>query len=359
MSHATRIASLIVACFAAAALSACGGGGGGGNSSTPSSPGTGVSPPPPPPISPPPPPPPPATAACPSLQSGVDLFPEANAASACTQGAVPLTESYAAGADHQFDLYRPTNLAGPFATVIWIHGGGWQSGSRANVEQARRLVCRGYAVASIDYRLSDVAPFPAQIHDVKAAIRYLRANASRLNLDPNRFATFGSSAGGHLSALAATSSGVAAMEDLAMGNPTVSSAVQAGVDWYGPIDFSQMDTQLLAQSCPPGSATHSSAASPESKLVGCTVAEASCAPSVRAANPVTYLGANSPPLLILHGTTDCTVPTAQSDILKRAQDDAGRCAIRRNVVGAGHGGNEWFSAPVQDAVAAFLDNVLR
>lgn len=289
----------------------------------------------------------------------MDIIPGAASAPNCAEATSPLTEAYASGADHLFDLYRPTSSAGPFRTVIWIHGGGWQSGSRADVNQARRLVCRGFAVASIDYRLSGTAAFPAQIHDVKSAIRYLRANAVRFNLDPDRFATFGSSAGGHLAALAATSAGVAALENLAWGNAGVSSAVQAAVVWYGPTDFSQMDAQLLAQGCAPGSANHSAAGSAESRLVGCTAGDASCSAAVSAANPITYVGANTPPIMILHGTMDCTVPMGQSDLLKSAMDGAGRCAIRRNLSGAGHGGPEWLTSPPQDAVAEFLDAILR
>jgi acetyl esterase/lipase len=243
--------------------------------------------------------------------------------------------------------------------VIWIHGGGWRNGDRLNAAQPSRLVCRGYAVASIDYRLSGDAQFPAQIYDVKAAIRYLRANAATLNLDGNRFAAFGSSAGGHLAALAATSIGVADLEDLSQGNATISSAVQAAISWYGPTNLSLMDSQLLAESCPSGSAVHSLAGSAESDLLGCTVGDAACAAAVDRASPITYVGADTPPMLILHGTTDCTVPRGQSDLLKSAMDSAGRCTIRRNVVGAGHGGIAWVSSPPQDAAAAFLDNVLR
>lgn len=288
----------------------------------------------------------------------MDIVPGTASAPNCAQATSPLTEAYASGADHLFDLYLPTSNAGPFRTVIWIHGGGWQSGSRADVNQARRLVCRGFAVASIDYRLSSTATFPAQIHDVKAAIRYLRANARRLNLNPDRFATFGSSAGGHLAALAATSAGVAALEDLSVGNASVSSSVQAAVDWYGPTDFSLMDAQLLAQGCAAGSAIHGAAGSAESRLAGCTVSDVSCSNVVRAANPITYVGSNTPPIMILHGTLDCTVPMGQSDLLKSAMDGAGRCAVRRNLLGAGHGGPEWLTSPPQDAVAEFLDTVL-
>jgi acetyl esterase/lipase len=225
------------------------------------------------------------------------------------------------------------------------------------VLQASRLVCKGYAVASIDYRLSGTAPFPAQIYDVKAAIRFLRANAQTYKLDPKRFATFGSSAGGHLAGLAATSGGIADLEDLTLGNSGVSSSVAAGVVWYGPTDIGQMDAELLAQGCP--SATHGLAGSAESDFLGCTVSSAACAPAIARANPITYVGASTPPIFLLHGTADCTVPNMQTTLLKQAIDAVGGCAIKRNVVGAGHGGAEWQSAPVQDTLAPFFDAVLK
>jgi len=297
-------------------------------------------------------------APCPSLQSGVDLVATTTAAPTCPDAtAAPVTLAYGSGADNKLDLRKPSTGTGPFPTVIWIHGGGWKGGSRTDVFQAYRLVCKGYAVASIDYRLSGTAPFPAQIYDVKAAIRFLRANAKTHNLDPQRFATFGSSAGGHLSALAATSAGVADLEDLTQGNAGVSSSVAAGIVWYGPTDIGQMDAQLLTQGCT--GATHGQAGSAESDFLGCTVSTPACAPAIKRANPITYVGATTPPLFMLHGTVDCIVPNMQTTQLKQAMDAAGRCALKRNVVGAGHGGPEWTSTPTQDTLAPFLDAVLK
>lgn len=298
------------------------------------------------------------TAACPAGLPSGDLVPGTSTAPSCADAtATPVTLAYASGSSNLLDLYRPSTGSGPFPTVIWIHGGGWRSGSRQNVEQARRLVCRGYAVASISYRLSTTAPFPAQIHDVKAAIRFLRANAASYGLDPQRFATFGSSAGGHLAALAATSSGVAELEDLSQGNAGLSSAVQAAINWYGPTDFAQMDSQLLAQGCSPGSASHSQPDSAESQLLGCTVGTAGCVSAVQRASPITYVSASTPPMLILHGSADCVVPAAQSTLLSSAIQGASGCVLQRRVVGAGHGGTQWLSTPVQDTAAAFLDAV--
>lgn len=258
---------------------------------------------------------------------------------------------------HRLDLYRPQG-PGPFRLVIWIHGGGWMSGDENNVNQAIGLACSGFAVASIDYRLSDEAIFPAQIQDVKSAVRFLRANAASYQLDPGRFAAFGSSAGGHLAALLGTSGGVPAFEDAALGNAGVSSAVQAVVDWYGPTDFARMDSQLSAQGCP-GQGHHSAADSAESLVLGCQVGTAACAAANAAASPMTYVDANDPPFLVIHGTADCTVPRAQSADLAGSLRAASVCVSERSLVGAGHGGPDWLTLPPQDTVETFLDLVLR
>jgi acetyl esterase/lipase len=298
-------------------------------------------------------------AACPSgvVVSG-DLQPGTASAPECSSAKYTLVSNvaYASGEAHLLDLYVPKAGPAPFKTVIWVHGGGWKSGDKTNVNQAKHLLCRGYALASINYRLSDEAKFPAQIHDVKAAIRFLRANAGLYGLDPQRFALFGSSAGGHLAALGGTSGGVAELEDLTMGNAGVSSRVQAVVDWYGPTDFKQMDAQLRVQGCSTGG--HSSPTSGESLLLGCTVGDAACAGAVSRANPVTYANAGDPPTLLMHGTADCVVPGAQSELLRDALSAAGTCNAFRPVLGAGHGTPHWLTAPVQEAVAAFLGTVL-
>ncbi len=143
------------------------------------------------------------------------------------------------------DLWVP-NGSGPFPVVLYVHGGAWLEGDRGEAAPiAPRLASRGYVVASIDYRLSGAARFPAQIQDAKAAVRWLRAHAGDYDLDEGRIAAWGSSAGAHLAALLGTSGGVAALEDLAQGGFARSSRVQAVVDWYGPTDFRQMDAQTV------------------------------------------------------------------------------------------------------------------
>lgn len=299
--------------------------------------------------------------ACPSDLPSGDLAPSPTNAPQCSATNYDLHTDvpYGAGSDHLLDLLIPRNATTPLPLVVWIHGGGWQSGDKRNREQPERLVCRGYAVASINYRLSGTATFPAQIHDVKAAIRFLRTNASAYNLDPARIAAMGSSAGGHLAALAGTSGGVEELEDLSSGHAAASSHVQAVVDWYGPTRLADMDAQLLAQGCPAGSAHHGEADSAESRLLGCTLASPDCADAARRADPATYATAGDPPMLLLHGTEDCVSPVGQSTVLAEALTAAQSCAILREVQGAAHGGPAWLSPETQDATAEFLDRVLQ
>lgn len=148
-------------------------------------------------------------------------------------------------AAQKLDIYLPAGN-GPFPVVVVIHGGGFMVGDKANPALGDALLDAGYAVASVNYRLAAEAKYPAQIQDVKAAVRFLRANAAKYNLDPRRFAAFGQSAGGNLAATLGTSCGVAALEGAELGHADQSSCVQAVVDWFGPTDFLQMDKQLFA-----------------------------------------------------------------------------------------------------------------
>ncbi len=217
------------------------------------------------------------------------------------------------------DLYVPTTGKGPFPVVLWIHGGGWRSGSRTLPSNSAQLalVNSGFAVASVDYRLSQQAIFPAQIQDVKAAVRWLRANASSYNLDPARVGAWGASAGGHLAALLGTSSGAASLTDLSLGNAMYSDKVSAVVDFFGPVTFRAMDGQLASNGCKPYAGVgHAAASSPPSLLVGAPIN--SVPALVNAADPRSYLGAGDAAMLIQHGTKDCQVPHQQSIGLQSA-----------------------------------------
>jgi acetyl esterase/lipase len=213
----------------------------------------------------------------------------------------------------RLDIYWPEEGNGPFPVIISIHGGAFMGGDKGDVQLTPMLegVKRGYAVVSINYRMSGEAKFPALVHDVKAAIRWVRANADRLLFDPDRIATWGGSAGGYLSLMAGVSAGVADLEDLNLGHPDRSSGVQAAVDWFGPTDFLKMDEQLAESGMAPAEPfSHNGANSPESLILGRKITE--IPELVRAANPETYITPNAPPFFIQHGDRDDTVPHQQS-----------------------------------------------
>jgi acetyl esterase/lipase len=209
------------------------------------------------------------------------------------------------------DIYLPDEGEGPFPVIAAIHGGAWMMCDKRDIQQLPMLegLKRNYAVVSINYRLSPEAIFPAQIYDCKAAICFIRANATKYGFNPDRIVAWGGSAGGHLCALLGTSLGVKELEDLTMGNPDASSRVQAVVDWFGPAEsFLKMDEELIQSGN--GIANHSSPESPESKLLGRTITEA---PELVAfASPMTYITADVPPFLIQHGSLDEVVPVEQS-----------------------------------------------
>ena len=244
------------------------------------------------------------------------------------------------------DLYLPENGDKPLPLIIWIHGGAWKTGSKDNPSQALRFTAEGYAVAHVGYRLSQEAKFPAQINDCKAAVRWLRANAAKYNLDSNKFAAWGGSAGGHLVALLGISGGVTELE----GNDNdlkESSRVQAVVDWFGPTDFLHIGD---AES----DIHHTGPDSPESKLIGGALLENKDAAAK--ASPITYVSKDAPPFLIMHGDRDRTVPFNQSELLYAALKKAGVDVTFVPMKGAGHGfGGPEAITPVQD----FLKRCLK
>lgn len=223
-----------------------------------------------------------------------------------------LDVAYAAASEAQkLDVYLPNEGDGPFPVIVSVHGGAFMMGDKADGQLTPMLagLDRGYAVVGVNYRLSDEAIQPAQINDIKAAIRFVRANAEKYNLDPDRIAAWGGSAGGNLVSLAGTSGGVEALSDPALGNAGVSDEVQAVVDWFGPINFATMDEQFTASGT--GPANHNAADSPESKVLGGALETVPA--EVKAANPETYISAEDPPFLIQHGTNDANVPVEQSE----------------------------------------------
>lgn len=255
----------------------------------------------------------------------------------------------------KLDLYLPEGQ-GPFPVIIWIHGGGWTSGDKdldADDPQVRQTT-RGYAVASIDYRLSQQAHFPAQIEDCKAAVRWLRARAGNYNLDPARIAVWGASAGGHLAALLGTSGDVIELEG-SEDNQGYSSRVNAVVDWFGPTDLLKMSTDSLPFPC--NLLDHDSPFSPESLLIGCAIQ--TCRERTEKANPIRYVTGDDPPFLIMHGDHDCLVGPQQSRRLYDALTAVSARASLKIIAGAGHGGSEFEEGENLKLVEDFLDEHLK
>jgi acetyl esterase/lipase len=259
--------------------------------------------------------------------------------------------------------YRPLHLdlrvppgPGPAPLVVWIHGGGWCEGSRLRLPETMaevgfhdRLLRRGYAVADVDYRLSREATFPAQLHDVTAAIRWLRGYAADLRLDPGRFAAWGESAGGHLAALAGLTAGTTNRALAGEGGlPGVSSAVQAVVDWYGVAGLIEEGSgQAMVHSHEPA----------EWLLGGSPFHERRA--EAMEASPVNQVHPGAPPFLLMHGTADKVVPYRHSELLAAALRERG---VRGDLYPVPDADHIFRGAPdvgaLVEASLDFLDEVL-
>ncbi len=257
----------------------------------------------------------------------------------------------------RLDLYVP-GTKGPHPLFVWIHGGAFMGGDKGRffwTPLPKSLPQRGYAVASINYRLSGQATFPALVQDAKAAVRWLRANAGRYELKADRIVVGGESAGGYLSAMLGTSGGITELEDLTMGNPRESSRVQGVVDFFGPTDFLRMDASV-PRSCEKA-APHSDPRSPESRLLGCSIRD--CPDKVKTASPITYVSKDDPPFLILHGTGDCLVPSDQSRLLDSALRAVGVRSQLHLLDGLAHADQRFITPENEKLLLDFLKTVLK
>ncbi len=256
----------------------------------------------------------------------------------------------------KMDIYLPTG-DGPFPVVVFIHGGAFLMGDKSmEASNAAVMVSKGYAAVSINYRLSGEAKFPAQIQDCKTAIRFLRANASKYKLNPEKIASWGASAGGNLSALLGTSGGIAELEGAELGNSTFSSKVIASVDWFGPINFLTMDTEASALGF---TITTNSASSPESSLMGAAIQTIPA--QVAKANPTTYISADDAAFFIQVGDADRNIPYTQSENFYNALKPVigASNANFELIAGAGHGGTQFTATSNMDKVVAFLDKYMK
>ena len=231
------------------------------------------------------------------------------------------------------DFYEPTKRQQERSLIIWVHGGAWRSGTKSGVPIAK-LREQGFAIASVEYRLSPVAKFPAQIHDIKSAIRFLRSNADRFGVDADRFVLAGSSAGGHLAVLAAVSDGMPELSGSLQTDVKISSSVQAVVSFYG---AGNLQT-ILAQSTPFGLGVRVPAL--ELFLGGLPDKEPTLA---RLASPVEHIDARDPPLWLFHGDQDPQMPINQSHELVGAYKKLDLPVQFEVIYGGKHGGSGFFT----------------
>uniref|UniRef100_A0A7C2K0Q5 Alpha/beta hydrolase n=1 Tax=Schlesneria paludicola TaxID=360056 RepID=A0A7C2K0Q5_9PLAN len=253
----------------------------------------------------------------------------------------------------QLDLAMPKDGDGPFPGIVFIHGGGWSGGNRhafrGKIEEAAR---RGYVAATISYRLTQPdketgtpkEPFPAQIHDCKAAIRWLRAHAGEYKLDRDRIGVIGASAGGHLSLLVGLSSKEDGL-DGDEGNLSYSSRVQAVVNIFGPTDL------VRCYESSPGAVGFLKAL--------CNGTPESAAAAYRSASPVTYITTDDPPVLTLHGDKDALVPPEQATILDERLKAAGVKHELKLLADQGHGFRGDAAQEADDAAWSFFDRYLK
>ncbi len=244
----------------------------------------------------------------------------------------------------KLDLYIPPHDKGKrLPLVVWVHGGAWISGDKATPRAPRELGDR-YIVASINYRLSKEATFPAQIYDCKAAIRWLRANADQYDIDPDRIGAWGGSAGGHLVALLGTSGGVEELEGDVGDHLDCSSAVQAVCNFYGPTDLASLyeDTAKMDPRKNPLCLLFGGIPTEHPDLL-------------LQANPITHVSPDDPPFLIMHGDKDLVVPLEQSELLYVALQGAGVKSSLHVIEGCEHGG---FPPDAYEEVRKFFDEHL-
>lgn len=256
----------------------------------------------------------------------------------------------------RLDIYLPEKASEkPLPLVVHIHGGGWKGGSKFPCAFAL-MVNRGYVVASIEYRFSQKALFPAQIQDCQAAIRWLRANAKTYNIDPEHIGVVGGSAGGHLSALVATAGGKDAFPRIG-GHDDQSDRVQCVIDIFGPTNFATVMEQAENDKNVRNIFKFNTPSDPYSSLIGVALNEDKA--KTDAVSPVTYVSEDNPPTLILHGTHDTLVPYAQSEELAAALKVKGVPVWLQTLPGSGHGGGGFGKPQIVSLMQNFFDKYLK
>jgi acetyl esterase/lipase len=253
----------------------------------------------------------------------------------------------ASGEPLRLDLYLPAASGAPL--LVWLHGGAWENGNKSAMP-LEPFVERGFAVASLDFSPASKARFPGQIHEIKAGIRFLRAEARRYGYDASRIGILGASSGAHLAALVGTSNGNAELEGTLGDHRDQSSAVHAIVSYFAATNL----TTILAQSTPFGLNIREPALK---RLLGAPPKEAESL--AKLASPVFQVDRADPPLLLLHGDQDPQMPINQSHELEGVYEQHGLEVDFIVVHGAAHGGDAFYSPDNVERVAAFLGAKLR
>lgn len=242
----------------------------------------------------------------------------------------------------QLDIYKPKTVKEP-KLIVWIHGGAWHSGSKENPPLG--LLPFGYALASVDFHASTEKPFPANVHDIKAAIRFLRANASKYGYKADKIIVWGSSSGGHLAALVATTNNNVALEGNLGDFTQTSSAVQGCIDFFGPTNF----LTILNQSTPHGLNVRLPALA---ILLGKPLDQGT--ELAKLASPVHQVDANDPPLFMVHGEQDIQVPINQSIELLSAYKAKNLKVQIEFIPNAGHSDPAYSKPELMEKIAKFL-----
>jgi acetyl esterase/lipase len=255
----------------------------------------------------------------------------------------------------RLDLYLPEKATDqPLPLIVHIHGGGWRGGNKFPCPVAS-MVLKGYVVASVEYRFSQKAIFPAQIQDCQAAIRWLRANSRKYKFDPKRVGVVGASAGGHLSALVGTSGGKKAFAPIG-GHEDQSDRVQAVCDYFGPTNFATVVQQATEDKNVANIFKFNTPSDPYSCLIGADLSDKAKSAAV---SPVHYVSKDNPPILILHGTHDALVPYAQSEEFVAALKAKGVEAWLQALPGSGHGGPAFGKPALAQLIQSFFDKHLK
>ncbi len=274
----------------------------------------------------------------------------------------------------KLDIYIPQGVSGNMPALVYIHGGGWMEGSRSSCP-GNTLAKGGYVVACIDYRLvekdgdcSKDSIFPAAVQDVKSAVRWLRQNARVYSINPDKIGLIGDSSGGHLAVLAGVSKGAGIFNNNQNSGP--SDAVQAIVDWYGPVDVTQMEIAFTDDACKVkeselsknyGNAATFGLTYAWSRFLGGSLDNSEVLNRAKQASPLTYLDGNDPPILIIQGASDNVVPPEQSEILSTAVKNAGIKTSFITLPGVGHsfGSASKVNSNFSNATLSFFDLYLK